>query len=129
MAAVAQSNAAKTDIIKRSLATMEKSPRQDGLHNKKMDSHATAANHVPQRVSRTDAAVESPNTTIAAPTSANSVQAGAPEDASHQPPSATISSLPVEASTGPPTFAAPCDEKYRQTPSPKNPKAGPAHAK
>jgi hypothetical protein len=34
----AQSNAAKTEIIKPSLATMEKSPRQGGLHNKKTDS-------------------------------------------------------------------------------------------
>jgi hypothetical protein len=35
MAAVAQSNAAKTEIIKPGLATMEKSPRQGSLHNKK----------------------------------------------------------------------------------------------
>src|SRR3954471_23545279 len=34
----AQSNAAKTEIIKPSLAPMEKSPRQGGLHNKKADS-------------------------------------------------------------------------------------------
>jgi len=58
-----------------------------------------------------EAAVLSPNTTMAPPTSANSVQAGASDDASHQPPIATINSLKVEASTGPPTFAAPCEEK------------------
>ena len=53
----------------------------------------------------------SPNTVMATPTSANSVQAGASEDASHQPPIATVSSLTVEASTGPMTFAAPCEAK------------------
>jgi hypothetical protein len=63
------------------------------------------------RVSKTVPAVANPNTTMAAPTSANNVQAGAPADDSHQPPMATIASLALDASTGPPTLAAPCDEK------------------
>src|SRR4051812_893194 len=66
---------------------------------------------------------------MATPTNANNVQAGASDDASHQPPTATIASLRVDASTGPPTFAAPCEAKYRQVPSPKKANAGPAHAK
>src|SRR5438270_1767617 len=83
----------------------------DGLHSKKAGVAKTSCDHLPQRASFTDAAVESPNATMAAPTSANSVQAGALEDASHQPPMPTMASRSVEASTGPPTFAAPCEEK------------------
>src|SRR4051794_5533211 len=109
-AAGAQSNAVKNEIVKPSLATMENLLGKAACIAKKRI-RAISVDHLPQRVRRTDAAVERPNTSIAAPTSANSVQAGASEDASHQPPSATISSLPVEASTGPPTFAAPCEEK------------------
>src|SRR4051794_27833272 len=55
---------------------------------------------LPQRVSRTAPAVASPNTTMAAPTSANNVQTGASADDSHQPPMATIASLALDASTG-----------------------------
>ena len=85
--------------------------------------------HVLQRVSRIAVAVASPNTVIAPPTSANNVQAGASDEASHQPPIATVSSRMVEDKTGPPTFAAPCEAKYRQVPIPKKPKPGPAQAK
>jgi hypothetical protein len=72
---------------------------------------AALADHLLQRVRRTVAAVLRPNTIMAAPTSANSVQAGASIDTSHQPPIPTISSLTVDASTGPTTFAAPCEAK------------------
>src|SRR6185312_4431979 len=41
----------------------------------------------------------------------------------------TINRRAVDASTGPPTLAAPCEEKYNATPSPKKPNAGPAQAK
>jgi hypothetical protein len=35
----------------------------------------------------------------------------------------------VPAITGPPTFAAPCEEKYRHAPIPKKANAGPAQVK
>src|SRR5258705_11713609 len=67
--------------------------------------------HFPQRVSRTERAVASPKTVVAIPTKAKSVQAGAPAEASHQPPRPTSTSRSGPASTGPTTFVAPCDEK------------------
>src|SRR5258707_240167 len=47
---------------------------------------AALADHLPQRVRRTVAAVLRPNTIMAAPTSANSVQAVPSIDTSHQQP-------------------------------------------
>jgi hypothetical protein len=57
------------------------SPRKTGLHNSESNLRniiSTArADHLPQRVRRTEAAVLRPNTIMTAPTRANSVQAGA----------------------------------------------------
>src|SRR4051794_38168451 len=55
------------------------------------------AGHLPQRVRRMESAVATPNAIIAAPTSANKVQAAAPDDASHQPPNPTSNSRNVPA--------------------------------
>src|SRR3954452_5754683 len=97
-----------------------------------MESHSCAylaCAHLSQRTRATEAAVESPNTAMAPPTSANKVQAGACAIMRPTPPIATITTRAVEASTGPPTRAAPCEEKYNDTPMPKNTKAGPAQWK
>src|SRR5665647_1229562 len=146
----AASNAARIANMKPSLQAIE-SPQKAGLHTSKsglcnavFSGHAqrlrpcqvldltgglALTDHLPQRVRRTEAAVPRPSTIMAAPTRANSVQAGASIEASHQPPIATIKSRAVYAITGPPTRAAPCDAKYRQAPMPKKTKAGPAQAK
>src|SRR5689334_14651928 len=116
VAAVAPSNSATAATMKPNLV-MNPLPKSGGFNsnsggfrNGRCD-HAFAGSYLLQRVRKTDSALESPNTTIAVPTRANSVHAGAPDAASHQPPNATSTRRMVPASTGPPTFAAPCEEK------------------
>src|SRR3954471_5114282 len=72
---------------------------------------ATAA-FGPHRVSTTLSADSVPSTTIEAAASAKKFAAVASFASSHQPPIATKISRAVCASTGPSTFAAPCEEKY-----------------
>src|ERR1700750_1602100 len=71
MATGAPSNATKAEIVKPSLAIMENLLGEVVCITKKRIRAMSRGNHLPQCVKRTDAAVESPNTTIAAPTSAN----------------------------------------------------------
>ncbi len=66
----------------------------------------------PQRVMITLAQDRLPSTTIDAAASTKKPCAVAPCVVSHQPPAAMKTSRAVCASTGPTTFAAPCEEKY-----------------
>ena len=61
-----------------------------------------------------------PSTTIEAAANAKKFTAVASCIDSHQPPPATNNSRAVCASTGPRTFAAPCDEKYIAIVNPRN---------
>src|ERR1700704_3144062 len=84
-AGAAPSNAVKIAMMKPNLQAIE-SPKKAGLHNSKSNlcnaMPAALADHLPQRVRRREAAVLRPNTIMAAPTNANSVQAGASIDTS-----------------------------------------------
>ena len=63
----------------------------------------------PHRVKMTLATDSTPSTTIEAAANAKKFAAVAAYVDSHQPPAATNTSRAVCASTGPTTFAAPCD--------------------
>src|ERR1700737_921434 len=71
-------------------------------------------------VSITLAAESTPSTAIEAAANAKKFAAVAPCVDSPQPPPATNTSRAVCASTGPRTFAAPCEEKYIEIDSPMN---------
>src|SRR5471030_1131552 len=72
------------------------------------------------RVTTTLTADSTPSSTIEAAARAKKFAAVASCIDSHQPPAATNTSRAVCASTGPKTFAAPCEEKYIEIDSPMN---------
>src|SRR4051812_27228239 len=83
----------------------------------------------PQRVSTTLAVESVPISTIEDAASMKNWPAVASCDDSHQPPTAMKISRAVCDSTGPSTFAAPCDEKYIDSDSPMKAYIGAAVAR
>src|SRR5665213_1355107 len=79
---------------------------------------ATASRLGPHRVRITLEHDKVPSTTIEAAASVKKFAAVASWVDNHQPPSPMNTSRAVCASTGPSTFAAPCDEKYIELANP-----------
>jgi len=81
---------------------------------------ATATARGSHLVRKTLAADSTPSTTIEDAASVKKFPGLAACIDSHQPPPATNTKRAVCASTGPKTFAAPCDEKYIDIDKPMN---------
>src|ERR1700692_1767362 len=90
---------------------------------------ATNSRFGPHRVRITLEHDNTPSTTIEAAASAKKFAAVASWVDSHQPPSPINNSRALCASTGPSTFAAPCEEKYIDDARPMKPYIGAAVAR